>query len=574
LNGKGRGHIQLGFLVTLLEKEPLQTATQDVLVEAEGTVSSSRLQSQVQPAPDTVPQNRIGQVIADRYELVAFLGGGGMSRVYKAHHLHIKNKVFAVKLLSSQFIGDEQHLLRLQQEANAISTLSHPNIVTVHDIGLQADAEPYLVMDYLEGDSLQQLLQKQGPLDVSRLLNILSQTCSALAHAHEKGIIHRDIKPSNILISTDENGNDLVRLVDFGIAKITDPGEDSGRLTQTGDVLGSPLYMSPEQCMGHVVDGRTDIYALGCVIYECLTGKPPFSGNNVFQTIYKHINDAPPPFPVAFRAHKICRHLEPIVLKMLAKAPSERYQFVVEVASDLKRLEYQQSNFGDFKLAWDVWKARRSARARGSEFVNSSLMVASIVSLVVMAQLFLLPAEIQKHAESYARNQALQVELNSILEQMREPNSNILREFMSKKLHGRGNNLARDAIERKYQNCLYLAQNDQSLTDQILQLKEATHTALRGLKGTMLELLRDGMFGGDTMWNTLAKWTGALKIHNDLYARLLTQTADSKQAAQQSWRIFEASKVVGSGLLLVLPALLVLRFRQIRRGKDASSGKA
>lgn len=195
----------------------------------------------------------LGTVFAERYKVLSVLGRGGMSIVYKAKHT-LMDRIVAIKLLQASLVSDPQSLSRFQREAKAVSALNHPHVILVYDFGVADNGLPYLVMDYLEGQSLSDVIKDQGHISVSRCANIFLQSCEALQHAHGKGVLHRDLKPSNIMLVNNEGTTDFVKIVDFGIAKLINPGEESQRLTQTGEVIGSPLYMSPEQLMGRELD--------------------------------------------------------------------------------------------------------------------------------------------------------------------------------------------------------------------------------------------------------------------------------------------------------------------------------
>lgn len=269
-----------------------------------------------------------GTILADRYELVQEIGKGGMGVIYKATDLKAEDQassVVAVKLLLNQMKENEALRTRFTIEGRAASTLNHPNVVKVHEHSFTADGLPFMVMEWLPGPTLDQLIER-GQIDFERAIRLVIQMCDALSHAHRHNIIHRDIKPSNIIV-IDEHGTDKAKLVDFGIAKIfTPPGKTSLHLTETGQVFGSPHYMCPEQCMGQKLDARADIYALGCVLYECITGSPPFSGENFLNVIFQHINDEPPRFANT-RSEK---QLESIVIKTLAKKADDRYQTMAD----------------------------------------------------------------------------------------------------------------------------------------------------------------------------------------------------------------------------------------------------
>jgi serine/threonine-protein kinase len=296
----------------------------------------------------------IGSVIGDRYEILGIVGKGGMGRVYKARHRLMK-RIVAIKMLYPNLVSTSSTLKRFQQEAQATSTLSHPNILTVYDFGLTDDGQPYLVMDFLEGISLADVLQEEGNLEVDRCLRIFYQAAAGLAHAHSKGVVHRDLKPSNLmLVNLDENP-DFVKIVDFGIAKMMslDPTE-AEPLTRTGEVFGSPMYMSPEQCRGQQLDLRTDIYSLGCVIYRALTGLSPFIGHDQLECMFKQVNERPGSFTEVCPDLFISEELEAVVFKMLEKAPDSRYQTMSEVRQALEAF------LPDFKTMTTVSPVRQT----------------------------------------------------------------------------------------------------------------------------------------------------------------------------------------------------------------------
>jgi eukaryotic-like serine/threonine-protein kinase len=220
-----------------------------------------------------------GRVLDDRYRIVAELGSGGVGVVYRAEHLQLGRPV-AVKLLHSEFGASQNQVLRFEREARTLASLSHPNIVTVTDYGV-TDGMPYLVMELLEGCSLQELLRDEGALDPERALDITRQALRALAFAHAQGLVHRDLKPGNIFLQRLPDDPHHVRILDFGLAKFVtgDAAADVAALTRTGAVFGTPAYMAPEQASGDAVDASTDVYALGVVLFEMLAGRRPFVGN-------------------------------------------------------------------------------------------------------------------------------------------------------------------------------------------------------------------------------------------------------------------------------------------------------
>ncbi|MBI4533628.1 MAG: serine/threonine protein kinase, partial [Candidatus Melainabacteria bacterium] len=276
-----------------------------------------------------VPLNQdqlIGTKLADRYLILSVIGHGGMGVVYKAKH-ELMDRVVAIKMLQSQLISDSLSVKRFQQEARAASKLKHPNVITLFDFGVSPTGQPYLVMDYLKGISLSEVIKRDGHVGVDRCLKIFMQACSALEHAHEQGVIHRDLKPGNIMLVEEGDEKDFVKVVDFGVAKLLWGSDEEGqRLTQTGEVCGSPVYMSPEQCQGLRLDARSDIYSMGVVLYETLTGKLPLLGKTMVDTMSRHISEMPPPFSEVRPDLYIPERLESVVFKSLQKDPSDRHQ--------------------------------------------------------------------------------------------------------------------------------------------------------------------------------------------------------------------------------------------------------
>ncbi len=272
---------------------------------------------------------------SERLEIIEQIGKGGMAVVYKAQHM-VMNKPVAVKLLLPHLTSDPTSLKRFQQEAQATATLAHANIVQLHDCGL-SNGQAFIIMDFVDGKSLEQILREQ-PLSPERAVDIFVQICEALSHAHERNIVHRDLKPSNVMLTTDKNGFDVIKVVDFGIAKLltNDDGTTMNNLTQTGDVFGSPLYMSPEQCSGKKLDSRSDIYSLGCLMYEALTGTAPIAGKNFLETMQKHLTDTPAPFPGELAKNPLAKKLQVIIFTCLAKDPTARYASMKDVSADLR----------------------------------------------------------------------------------------------------------------------------------------------------------------------------------------------------------------------------------------------
>lgn len=265
----------------------------------------------------------VGTTFLDKYEILEELGSGGMSTVYKVKQVFL-DKEFALKILKDSAAGSGEGIARFQREAQAAGALKHQGIISIQDFGLTPDGQPYMTMEYIAGSSLSQLLDKKSKLDLRLALSFMDQICEALKHAHENGIVHRDLKPSNIMLVTELDGKITAKIVDFGIAKVVaENSENSLNLTKTGELIGSPLYMSPEQCRGQKIDHRSDIYSLGCVFYEMLVGMPPIVGKQVTDTILAHIQKPPNPFPDGI---EVPEHVKEAIYKALEKEPDARHQ--------------------------------------------------------------------------------------------------------------------------------------------------------------------------------------------------------------------------------------------------------
>lgn len=280
----------------------------------------------------------IGRVISDRFRVTEKIGSGGMSTVFKADDLVLKRSV-AVKMLdTANSASNAASIQRFHREAKTLSTLDHRNIVKVYSFGISPHGYCYLVMDYLPANNLSEHIKQTGSLPPQVALNLFKQLCEGLVHVHEHGVIHRDIKPANVIILSEGAALRPV-LVDFGIA-FFDQSADSGqgRITDRGSVCGSPPYMSPEQCLGTDVDFRSDIYSLGCLFYEVITGHPPFSGAAPAELMLKHVNDDPSRFDAILAAANYPSSIESVILKCLAKKPEERYASARDLLYDLNEV--------------------------------------------------------------------------------------------------------------------------------------------------------------------------------------------------------------------------------------------
>lgn len=279
-----------------------------------------------------------GALIGGSYRLINFIGAGAMGDVYKAKH-EMMPREYALKILNENQVT-ENAWRRFQLEAQAIAKLNHKSIVSIHNFGIHNGSKPFYVMELLEGESLFDRLNRCEFLKVAEALPIFIELCDAFGYAHKQGIIHRDIKPQNIILLNKPELGSAIRIVDFGIAKLTQTTDPQNQnLTRMGEVFGSPFYMSPEQTMGQRVDSRSDIYSLGCTLYETLVSMPPLRGRNSTETMILHQTKIPPMLKEASDAQTFSDGIEYLVAKMLAKAPSDRYQTMEAVKHDLELLQ-------------------------------------------------------------------------------------------------------------------------------------------------------------------------------------------------------------------------------------------
>lgn len=275
----------------------------------------------------------IGEVLDGRYKILRKLGEGGMGEVFAAEHVHIEKR-FAIKLLRPEIISNPEAVTRFRQEARSSSSIGHRNIIAIEDFGQLADGRIYMCMELLNGAALNDLITQ--PQTIERLLNILIQTGHGLAAAHAKNIVHRDMKPENIFVTVGPNNEDIPKILDFGIAKVS--GNDGqNNLTRTGTIFGTPFYMAPEQALGNPVDARTDIYAMGVIMYEVCSGSLPFQGESFMGILTQHITTEPE--PVAQRAAKAGRPLPPglaeVITCCMQKNPAQRYSTMDELVNAL-----------------------------------------------------------------------------------------------------------------------------------------------------------------------------------------------------------------------------------------------
>ncbi len=296
------------------------------LPDDQGTALEHSQESQL--TPEQLVEKRasgsIATIIGDRYQIEKVLGRGGMGMVYKGRHIYM-NRLVAIKVLHPEQAKDQSIVARFRKEASALCRFSHPNLVSVFDFGVMNSGEPFMVMDFCDGESLDKLIKRNGNLKIEQCLDIFSQACQALIAVHGQGMIHRDVKPGNLLLCKDG----VIKLVDFGLCKNVGGLEHLIRLTCTGEVVGSPSYMSPEQCIGKELDQRSDIYSLGVSMYEALTGEIPFDGDSFYEILNQHIRGTASREP--FLRKNIPGELEEIVFRCIDRDPDGRYQSAEEL---------------------------------------------------------------------------------------------------------------------------------------------------------------------------------------------------------------------------------------------------
>ncbi|MFV9567388.1 Stk1 family PASTA domain-containing Ser/Thr kinase [Thermoanaerobacter mathranii] len=324
----------------------------------------------------------IGRILGNRYEILEEIGEGGMAKVYKAK-CHLLNRIVAIKILRPEFAADEDFVKKFRRESQAAASLSHPNIVSIYDVGQEGDIY-YIVMEYINGHTLKKLISENGgPLEVKRAIEIARQVCKALDHAHKNRIIHRDIKPQNILVTEE----DVAKVTDFGIARAA----NGSTITYTGDVVGTAYYFSPEQAKGGIVDERTDIYSLGIVLYEMLTGKVPFEGDSPISVALKHIQEQI--IPPSTLNEKVPKELDQIVLKATQKDVNLRYQTAADFLKDLdtflrnpKELNFKEEEITKTRVipSKDVEELKKAAQKKEKEKKRRNVIKKITIALLIL----------------------------------------------------------------------------------------------------------------------------------------------------------------------------------------------
>lgn len=311
----------------------------------------------------------LGSVIDGRYRLLRELGQGSAGIVYGAEHLELRTQV-AIKMLDRDYSRDLRRVERFRREARAASRIGHPNIIRVSDLGRAEDGRFFYVMELIDGDTLGEIIRREGRVDERRAVALMLQVCDALEAAHQKSVIHRDLKPENILVSRDAMGKEAARIVDFGLSVTLDSGEK--RLTKEGQAVGTPYFMAPEQVRGESTDSRTDVYAAGAILYEMLAGVPLFDYPTVAETLTAHLHDTPIPLRERAPDAGISPALEAAVLKALEKDPLDRFQSMSELARALEG-----------SLEPGAAAARPTGARRRVRLAVAALAVAAVVAAVI-----------------------------------------------------------------------------------------------------------------------------------------------------------------------------------------------
>jgi eukaryotic-like serine/threonine-protein kinase len=286
----------------------------------------------------------IGSELAGRYVIEGLVGEGSMGIIYRARHIRLPRQ-FAIKVLFGDLVADQRMRIRFAQEAALASRLSHPNVVSVVDFGRSESGLLYLVMNLIEGEALSELIAREAPLDTAHAIRLTRELAQGLGHAHENGLVHRDFKPGNVVLERQDSGPPVPRILDFGLAISTrdrdetpEGDELAGRLTECGLIVGTPIYIAPEQALDHAVDHRADLFALGVVLYEMLAGKPPFDGSPV-EIAHKNVTEPVPPIARRSPGLAVPAQLEQVVRRLLAKSPADRYSSAAELCAALDAVE-------------------------------------------------------------------------------------------------------------------------------------------------------------------------------------------------------------------------------------------
>ncbi len=325
-------------------------------------------------------QALVGTVVADRYRIEALLGQGAMGAVYRAQHVHMQ-KAVALKVLHQAMSSNQEVVRRFEREAIAAGRVEHPNVATATDFGRLKDGSFYLVLEYIAGKSLGQLMEETGAMPVERACRITAQIAAGLSAAHTAGIVHRDLKPENVMLPQGEHEGDIVKVLDFGMAKLQQADSSETKLTMHGAVYGTPQYMAPEQASGEEVDQRADLYAVGLMLYEMLTGQPPFQADQMMALLLKHMTEKVPPLPST-----VPRPIAKLVMSLLEKKPEDRPQSAAAVLDTLS--EFLGMSFQDPRMSMVGQSSPRGRQPSTAAILGDQVaeQVAKVAPLLEKAQ--------------------------------------------------------------------------------------------------------------------------------------------------------------------------------------------
>lgn len=357
------------------------------------------------------------EIVGGHYEILKLIAEGGMSTVYLARHT-LLDQLVAVKFLLPKLVHDKNTIARFRAEAQAASTLQHPNIASVREFGFAEDERAFIVMEYVEGLTLENYIKQSTTLDTVDVLNLIIQLCDGLNYAHSEGVIHRDLKPANISIVETLNKKKQLKILDFGIAKILRDDDSGPNLTKTGDIFGTPKYMSPEQCYGEPVDARSDVYSVGCILFECVTGEAPFQSESILELMMMQVQE-----DVDLSNESLTDEIKFVISKCMAKNPDHRYQSIDQLQEDLKFILNGGSplNFTQENLALAQMRLSQTSNTISADLVEKSPskhkaiivgiilgLMGSILSYYMILVPILKPIEIVKSIETSINKSGLE----------------------------------------------------------------------------------------------------------------------------------------------------------------------
>jgi serine/threonine protein kinase len=374
----------------MLEEHKIRISTDEKCATCGNTDADHDAQTCAQQSPQKPRRKRagavdhlLGKTVEGKYELLQVIGVGGWSKVYKARQGGV-DRFVAFKVLHSHLLADTETLARFRQEAQAAGSLQHTNITAIHDYGVLEDGRPFIVLDFMEGQTFDKVIKAEGQLHLERVLHIILQICEGLKEAHSKNIVHRDLTPANIMLLPTEQG-EHVKILDFGLAKVLSPQHESASLTRTGSTVGTPAYMSPEQCRGHRIDVRTDIYALGCVLYEAVTGKRAILGDSLLDCMNAHLTLEPEPIIKHRPELAKTPHWQAVIDRALNKDADARYCSIDEMVHDLRLLlpgKHRERFIARPETTWGSFRKKINNKRQILAVTALSLLCLSLAAII------------------------------------------------------------------------------------------------------------------------------------------------------------------------------------------------